>query len=350
MTQHVLLISLGPVQEFIASARRCRDLWFGSWVLSELAKAAAAGIVDALGGDRAALEALVFPAAGDRRALAPGSTMSVANKLVVRVPGEGSQVREIAERGRAEMNARRRALREEAFARVGREDPARQHHFLDRIASAEQQVDELFEYLWVAVPEADGEDGYAAARHEAERLLAARKNVRAWEQPGWARDGVPKSSLDGLRESVLHEDIYDRPVTPSVTGVPHKPSLTPTQRRTWYGVHGAERLCGVGLLKRWGVRRHAERPRDAAKESDHRFFSTPHLAALPLSIGIDSDARRDPALAPAWRRLREAAGPAAEDLDILPGRPSGLFDRTDGAILFPPAPRRDPRRLRISRG
>jgi hypothetical protein len=58
MTQHVLLISLGPVQEFIASARRCRDLWFGSWVLSELAKAAAAGIVDALGDDRAAARAL----------------------------------------------------------------------------------------------------------------------------------------------------------------------------------------------------------------------------------------------------------------------------------------------------
>ncbi|HTQ79571.1 MAG TPA: type III-B CRISPR-associated protein Cas10/Cmr2, partial [Thermoanaerobaculia bacterium] len=37
----ILLITLGPVQDFIAAARRCRDLWFGSWLLSELSKATA---------------------------------------------------------------------------------------------------------------------------------------------------------------------------------------------------------------------------------------------------------------------------------------------------------------------
>jgi CRISPR-associated protein Cmr2 len=30
-----MVIGVGPVQEFIASARRSRDLWFGSWLLSE---------------------------------------------------------------------------------------------------------------------------------------------------------------------------------------------------------------------------------------------------------------------------------------------------------------------------
>src|SRR6185503_2143700 len=99
-------ISLGPVQEFIASARRCRDLWFGSWILSELAKAAAAGIVDALGVDGAALDALVFPAAKDRRALDEGSAMSVANKLVVRVPGDDARVRKVAEQGHERMRTR----------------------------------------------------------------------------------------------------------------------------------------------------------------------------------------------------------------------------------------------------
>jgi CRISPR-associated protein Cmr2 len=45
MSQHLWIISIGPVQEFIASARRSRDLWFGSWLLSELSKAAALRIV-----------------------------------------------------------------------------------------------------------------------------------------------------------------------------------------------------------------------------------------------------------------------------------------------------------------
>jgi len=38
---HVLVISFGPIQDFIASARRCQDLWFGSYLLSELARATA---------------------------------------------------------------------------------------------------------------------------------------------------------------------------------------------------------------------------------------------------------------------------------------------------------------------
>jgi CRISPR-associated protein Cmr2 len=322
MTQHVLLITLGPVQGFIASARRCRDLWFGSWILSELSKAAAAGMVEELGGDAAALEALVFPAAPALADLAPGSPMSVANKLVLRVPGDAARARHVAERGRDAMAARRTALRDGAFDRVGLGDPARRRHFLDQIGAARAQVDELFEYLWVAVAEAEGEDAYAQARFQAEGLLAARKNLRSWDQPSWAGEGVPKSSLDGARESVLHEDLFDS----AVTGARRPAALSADERRQRYGVHGAERLCGVGLLKRWG---------SAGGGHAERFFSTAHVAALPLMIGIDADAANEPGLAAAWQTLRRAAEPATEDLDVVPGAGTGLFGRTDGAILFP---------------
>ena len=61
---HLLAISVGPVQEFIASARRSRDLWFGSWLLSELSKAAAKQI----GKDN-----LIFPSVTDPKDLNPGS-------------------------------------------------------------------------------------------------------------------------------------------------------------------------------------------------------------------------------------------------------------------------------------
>jgi CRISPR-associated endoribonuclease Cas6 len=43
---YLLSISIGPVQDFIASARRSRDLWFGSWLLSQLSKAAALAIAE----------------------------------------------------------------------------------------------------------------------------------------------------------------------------------------------------------------------------------------------------------------------------------------------------------------
>lgn len=45
----LLSISIGPVQDFIASARRSRDLWFGSHLLSELSKVAAKTIVNQKG-------------------------------------------------------------------------------------------------------------------------------------------------------------------------------------------------------------------------------------------------------------------------------------------------------------
>jgi CRISPR-associated protein Cmr2 len=316
VTVHVLLISLGPVQDFIAAARRCRDLWFGSWVLSELAKATAAGVVDGIaveGGERAALESLVFPAPAERRALDPGSEMSVANKLVARVTGDAARAGEVAEKGCARMRERLAELRDDAFERIGKNDERRGDHFL--VERARQQVDELFEVVWVAVPEVEGEAGYADARLEAERLLAARKNARTWAQPPWARDGVRKSSIDGVHESVLHEDVYRK--------------LMPEERREGYGVRGAERLCGAGLLKRWGVQQGT-----AGGLRVERFFSTAHLAALPLMLGIAADVERAPELDDAWRALRRAAEEAAEELDVVPGRRTGLFGRTDGAILF----------------
>jgi CRISPR-associated protein Cmr2 len=322
MMRHVLIVVLGPVQDFISTARRCRDLWFGSWVLSELAKAAAASIVDALGGERA-LSALVFPAPEGRAALDPASDLSVANKLVVRVEGGEARVRAVAEKGHDGMRARLDEIRDDAFGRVGKYDERRVRHFLHDPATA--QVGKLFEYTWAAALEGEGEGAYAKARLEAERLLAARKATRAWEQPAWGVDGVPKCSLCGVRESVIHEDLYERPVT----GPARPPAIPPEPRRTGYGIRGDERLCGACLLKRWG------RTTGGARAPVERFFSTAHLAALPRMIGADADKARRPAIEGAWQALRLAAKEAVEAVDVVPGRRTGIFGQVDGAVLFP---------------
>ena len=46
MTSHLVSISIGPVQDFIAQARRSRDLWFGSHILSEISRAAAKAVAE----------------------------------------------------------------------------------------------------------------------------------------------------------------------------------------------------------------------------------------------------------------------------------------------------------------
>ncbi len=247
---HVLVIHIGPVQDFIASAKKCRDLWFGSWVLSELARAAARGVVAAEGRDESdERKVLVFPGASIN-----AKDRAVANKIVARIAKPPTDVAEEAERV---MRARLSELRDRAFARV------RQRGGEFRAEIAKQQVDDAFEFFWAATPEGAGEKAYTKALEEAERLLAAVKNTRVWEQPTWAAEGVPKSVLDGKREAVL------------------KP----------------ERLCGVGVLKRFGMRDEDQADDGTTPE---RIPSTLHIASGPFRAGL-----KVVNAAGAWNKYRE---------------------------------------------
>lgn len=98
MTAHLLLVTFGPVQDFIAQARRTRDVWYGSHLLSELERAAARALVD--GGAK-----LIFPSlqAGDAQlvaCLAPlrddtTPPQNIANKLLAEMP-DGVEPQQLA--------------------------------------------------------------------------------------------------------------------------------------------------------------------------------------------------------------------------------------------------------------
>jgi CRISPR-associated protein Cmr2 len=301
--RHLLLVSLGPIQDFIASARRCQDLWFGSWLLSALARESALAIGEASG----SMKTLVFPAdlgrEGDERP-------AVANKILACVEADPGAV---AEAGRAAMERALEACMRTAFARVG------QRYFLR--ARAEEQVRELIEYVWVSVPL--GENDYADARARAERLLAARKACRTWEAVRWGAP-VPKSSLDGLRESVLDEQLFD--------------AETPDTLRTSYFVRKGERLCGVGLLKRVGADIDFDDeggPTTRTWTKRPLFHSTSHVAAAPIRARIAAwpAARRhefDAAMASFEGVLREILGERLRELRVG-GRTNGPLD---GSVFY----------------
>src|SRR5215510_8856706 len=80
-------IAIGPVQEFIASARRSRDLWFGSWLLSELSKAAAKAIVEQPGCN---VDSLIFPRTTKEKKddLNPDTEFNVVNKLLALIEAD----------------------------------------------------------------------------------------------------------------------------------------------------------------------------------------------------------------------------------------------------------------------
>lgn len=210
MPTHVLAVAVGPVQEFIAAARRTRDLWFGSFLLSEVSKATARAVRHA-GGE------LIFPNPTAPADLDPGSPLNVANVILATVDDPAA----VADAKLAAQN------RWKDFAA----DARREASGVIRNEIWDDQIDDVVEFYAAWVPL--GGD-YPAARRRVMRLLAGRKAGRDF-LPGAGRPGVPKSSLDGLRESVLKDPAVER---------------WPGRFRARLRVRAGEQLDVVGLTKR----------------------------------------------------------------------------------------------------
>lgn len=276
---YLFLFHVGPVQSFIASARRTRDLWFGSHLLSELSKAGAKTIADICRPD-----SLIFPAPLDYKNLEPDSGMNVANKLLARLPdqltgkhrdeqGDKSVPRYVGDQVTAAIEARLHEIYSTMIGRVGGNN-------IDA-ATARKQVEDFVEHYWVATYyQGQDKDEYATKRHELENMLAARKNTRDYRPVTWG-SSFSKSSIDGQYESVIPDRFYSR----------YKDEDTPAnklakEQQLYHIFHAgpAEHLSGIDLLKRRG-----SFATNNSDNSDETFLSTSHLAALPYLARLEND-------------------------------------------------------------
>ncbi len=280
--------AIGPVQDFIATARRSRDLRYGSQMLSELSKAAARAIANN-GGQ------LVFPFTADIETdLAAGSKFNAPNKIVAVTTVMPDVTAETASNAIA---ARLHELRDEAFGDIQTQP------LFDRTL-ANVQVDDLIEFYWASVQFDDNED-YATARRMAESVLSARKATRDFSQ--FVGPEKPKSSLDGARESVIEENAY----------LASRDTPAEKQRKAKvlfdrFRARPAERLSGVDLLKRLGD----------SKSGEQSFPSTSGVAALPFLQYVDNNDKpgdRD--------RLFVDIKQCLADHDVI-------VDESDGALVF----------------
>jgi CRISPR-associated protein Cmr2 len=286
--EHLLVFSIGPVQAFISAARRGRDLWFSSWLLSEIARAAGQAVRDHL----------VMPTA----LMVNDPNSAVSNKLLVHIQaGEPATIAQGMERAARD---RLREIRETAFSDLSSD-------LIDK-ERADAQVDDLLEFAWASADLRPGRD-YGQARQLAEALLAARKTCRPFAAPSWAR-AVPKSSLDGERETVLKPSAKER----------ERDDIR--QRLHKLGIGPSEHLCGVGLLKRRGYRA-------APAGSGGRVQSTSHVASWSLRqrFAVEGDIQRRCREAfEIYERTLERLG---ADLSSTPERVPVLGWR-DGHILY----------------
>ncbi|MDQ3693836.1 MAG: type III-B CRISPR-associated protein Cas10/Cmr2 [Chloroflexota bacterium] len=182
----LLLMTIGPVQDFIVAARTTRDLWFGSRLLAQVGRQIAITLRDSGAGVE-----LIFPAP---EALA-NAEVAVPNRIFAKVKhGEVEPFVDQARRAAGdELHRWRRRVEQELAGNRGAVD----------WILMERQVDEVLELYAAWVPYDERfPDCYGALRAKVERLLAGRKALRNFAAPtGMA--GRAKSSLDPSRESVL---------------------------------------------------------------------------------------------------------------------------------------------------
>lgn len=224
MTESLLLFTFSPIQSFIGEARRAADLYTGSQILVELAKAAG-GVIE----KHAVDGKLVYPAA---------LTDDVPNKLVAKISWENCEA--VAAEARAALLKRWRELAEKA-----REAFEKQTKMPFDMLIWNRQIgdDYLWEIYWSAAS-LDGR-GYKAAYAEAEDGLQAVKFTRPFRQypePGF------KDTLSGKREALHPEGQDGQKYWLEVGNVK---AITPITIRPSTATRPRERLDAIGIIKRF---------------------------------------------------------------------------------------------------
>lgn len=297
--EYLMLFSIGPVQEFIAQARRTRDLWFGSHLLSELSKEGARTFEN-LGGR------LVYPVLSTNNRGESVQT-SAPNKILGEIKNDDPK--EIARRVRRAITAKWKLYAEETRKKVD--------SYIN-IGTWNRQVGDLVEFYasWINMKETEQSEQfkksaksvYYYALDKAETLLAARKLLRDFKQndPG-VMYGEKKSSLDGGRESVWRAQEE------------HQFQLAR------FGVQEGEALDAISVIKRLSLRLHPE------QES---FSSVCETAFLPYKDLIKRDAA-----------LRGAVDVYLRQVITLLGRTERLDNLSSSADLHGEARLFYPRRI-----
>lgn len=231
MTGYLYVLGIGPVQGFITSARRTRDLWMGSHLLSEISKAAAREIREQKG-------ELIFPALIDEDmnlhperldASYEPDTFNVANIIRAVFPDSGPDKITTLNKG---IQAAARKEWKERYA-----DLAKAKLGCSAINETiwDEQVEDVIEFYAAWVP-LNG--NYDDAQKRVMRLFGSRKALRDFKPSPATGDKqwrVEKSSLDGARESVL------KPGTKFSRDISLRMRLNEN-----------EHLCAIGVTKRVG--------------------------------------------------------------------------------------------------
>ncbi len=268
MPNQMLLFTIGPVQPFIAQARKTRDLWLGSFLLSTLMGAA----LSDLGGK------LVFPA--NRRI--KDKIADLPNKFVALFE-TAEQAQKEAKDAQTRLETRWREIADDVWDYIFDKAPADGE--TRRIWDTQTNPETLFEFYWVVAAQQPGEP-YGAWYKRAQQALDARKRLRNFAQQ---RANGEKSTISGEREA-LHNSANN------IKAIQAFWSYIADQFPEAQLSHGGrERLDAIDTIKRF-----AARVCDLPEQS---FPSTSSVATAPFVEGVLAHAPQLAEALDAWETV-----------------------------------------------
>lgn len=181
MKKHLFFFTIGPVQGFIAQARKTHDLFAGSALLSALTQT---GISEFLSQSKGFKGEIILPFT-----YTPDD--KVPNRFVGALECEDTHLKSIGEN-----------VQESVKNHLSQEFDSLE---IKGIAGAKQQIENLLEIYWLFIPLADGT--YQDAYNQGDKMLGAIKNLRAFNQYSPHGEKGRKCVVDGERNVIVYRKV-----------------------------------------------------------------------------------------------------------------------------------------------
>jgi CRISPR-associated protein Cmr2 len=185
MTQHLYIFTVGPVQSFIAQARKAQDLHAGSRILSELVRRGIESFNEEAEANDYTSQ-IIFPSNWENK------NASLPNRFIAKVKKENEQIEALEIIGK---NCK--AAIHSAFAEIA-ENTLRKY-YSNEVAN---QIERHLEVHWAVLLI---EENYKTTYLKLESLLGAVKNVRPFEQLNNGKGEMGrKCNLDGENNALFY--------------------------------------------------------------------------------------------------------------------------------------------------
>lgn len=187
---HLFLFTIGPVQGFIAQARKTRDLYAGSTILSRLTEIAIESLLNQTDAE------VIYPY------YKKGQSASMPNKFLAKVTDtRGVELKNIGASVEKSVKEEFRSMASKSMISmkltiVGAEFESRYN----------EQLDSHLETYWAWEPILEG--GYSKAHERITRTLGAIKNCRPFQQLP-AYESGRKCSVSGERDALIFGEGYE---------------------------------------------------------------------------------------------------------------------------------------------